>query len=244
MVPFWIIALVMAQDRPVSVVLPELQYTAHCSSEISLHNTSARFVDVDVVGHKSTGALVGLVDRRTNRLRLRPMERVEIKLAIENDAGWAEVIEIVPSPRLKAVLAVSGKTECVATNELVTAGREIAPVVSSPHFAIDHSAAALNGMVLLLINASDQPMAWTACYSGGTMISNGSGAMVPLCSEFLDRTLGPFQSWRLAASIDGNPLVGFRATGTAVAMQMLAPSAPQVRLYKVQSTIRFDEDRP
>ncbi len=242
MLPLWIL-LVMAQERSVSVVLPELQYSPHCSSEITLHSTSQRFVDVDVVGHKSTGALVGLVDRRANRVRMKPAERVVVKLAIENDVAWAEVVEWVPSPRLKPVLAVSGRTECLDTNELVAAGREIAPVMSEPHFAIDHSAAALNGRVLLLINASDQSMAWTACYSGGTTISDGKGGMVPLCSETIDRTLGPFQSSRLAAAIDGNPLVQFRATGLVVAMQMLVPSAPQVRLYKVESTIRFDEVR-
>ena len=65
--------------------------------------------------------------------------------------------------------------------------------------------------------------------------------MTPLCSESLDRTLAPYQSWRLATSIDGKPLVRFRATGSAVAVQMLAPGAPQVRLYKVESTIRFDD---
>lgn len=236
----WIIAL-MAQGRGFPFVLPELQYSSHCSSEISIHNVSPRFVDLEVVGHKSTGALAGLIDRRTNRLRLRPSERVQVRLDVEEDVAWAEVIEIVPSPRLKPVLAVSGKTECLDGNELLTAAREIAPVSGDPKFAIDHEAASLNGMVLLLINASDRRMSWTACYSAGHTVSDGNGAMMPLCSESLHRTLAPYQSWRLAAAVEGKPLVRFNATGPAVAMQMLAPAAPQVRLYKVESTIRFDE---
>ena len=65
--------------------------------------------------------------------------------------------------------------------------------------------------------------------------------MTPLCSESLGRTLGPFQSSRLPAAVDGKSLLRFDARGAAgVAMQMLAPSAAKVRLYKVESTIRFD----
>jgi hypothetical protein len=72
-------------------------------------------------------------------------------------------------------------------------------------------------------------------------VSNGEGEMVPLCSETLERTLAPYQSWRLATTVGGKPLVRFRATGAAVAVQVLSPSALQVQLYKVESTIRFED---
>ena len=231
----------VAQERIFSVVLPELQHSRHCSSEISLSNTSARFVDVEVIGHKATGALVGLVDRRSNKIRLHPSERTTLRLETEDAEAWAEVLEVVPSPRLHPVLSVAGKTDCLDINELVTATREVAPVVADPAFTLDYDAALLNGKVLLLINASDSSMQWSACYSSGTTVSDGNGGMRLLCSELLERTLAPYQSSRLAASIDGKPLVRFRARGPAVAMQMLTPSAPQVQLYKVESTIKFNE---
>ena len=148
----------MAQERGFAVVLPELQYSRQCSSEISLHNLSPRFVDVEVIGHKSTGALVGLIDRPVNRMRLRPTERARMRLDVEDDVAWAEVVEIIPSPRLRPVLAIGGKTECLDGNELLTAGREIAAVTADPGFSTGHESALLNGMVLLLINASGQRM--------------------------------------------------------------------------------------
>ena len=231
----------MAQERNFSVVLPELQYSHHCSSEIALTNPSPRFVDVSVAGHKASGALVGLVDRRSNKLRLHPAERVTVKLDVEQEDAWAEIIEVVPSPRLAPVLVVSGHTECLAVTELVTAAREVAPIVADPAFSLDYDAAMLNGKILLVINASDKRMQWSACYSSGTTVSNGNGGMMLLCSESLERTLAPYQSSRLATSIEGKPLVRFRAQGTAVALQMVTLSAPQVRLYKVESTIRFNE---
>ena len=236
-----LLTLLVAQERNFAVVLPELQYSRQCSSEISIHNTGPRFVDLELAGHKASGALVGLVDRKTNRMRLRPSERVAVRLDVVDEVAWAVVIELVPSPRLQPVLAVSGKTECLDANELLTASREIAPIISDPKFALDYEAAALNGKVLLLINASNRRMEWKACYSSGTTVSDGNGGMTSVCSESLERTLAPYQSSRLPASVDGKPLVRFRATGSGVAMQMLAPSAPQVRLYTVESTIRFDQ---
>ena len=236
----WIVAF-LAQERNFSVVLPELQYSKYCSSEISLRNTSPRFVDVDIAGHKSTGALVGLLDRRSNGIRLRPSERSQVRLAVENDVAWAEITEIVPHPRLNPALAITATTECLDVNELLTSAREIAPVMANPEFNIDYSSASANGLVLLLINVSAETMHWTACYSAGHTISDGNGRMTPFCTEVLNRALGPYESSRLPASLDRKPLVQFRAEGPAVAVQMLAPSALHLQLYKVESTIRFDE---
>jgi hypothetical protein len=232
---------VLGQERNVSVVLPELQYARHCSSEITLHNVSARFVDVAVVGHKSNGAIVGLMERKTNRIRVSPSEYVQVRLQVQDDVAWAEVIEAVPQPRLRPVLSISAFTECLDGNELLTEPREIAPLIENPKFSVEPSASpAPAGTVLLVINASDKRMNWIACYSAGTTVSNGEGEMIPLCSERLERVLAPYQSWRLVTTLKGNPLVRFRATGEAVAMQLLTPSALQVQMYKVESTIRFD----
>ena len=229
---------VAAQERSFSVVLPELQYSLHCSSEISLKNTSPRFVDVDVSGHKSNGALVSMVDRRSQRIRLAPAAIIRAKFDVQNEVAWAEIVEIVPSPRLRPVLSISGKTECLDVMELLTEPREIAPLVNNPRFSLNATEA---GAILLVINASDTRMHWSACYSAGHAVSNNHGSMIPLCSEEVERSLAPYQSWRLPTSSEGNPLVRFRATGTAVAMQLLKTAAPHVQLYKVQSTISFDE---
>lgn len=232
-----------AQERAFSVVLPELQYSRHCSSEIDLHNTSPRFVDVDIVGHKSTGAIRGLLDRKTNRLRLNPGERVALRLDVQNESAWAQIVETVPHPRLNPVLAISGFTECLNGNELLSQPREIASPARDPHFSLDPaSVSGRSGTVLLIINASAAHVSWSACYSAGTEVSNGKGEMTSLCSQTLESTLAAYQSCRLATSIDGKPLIRFRARGPAVAMQILTPSSLELQLFKVESTIHFDLD--
>jgi hypothetical protein len=219
-------------------VLPELQYTRHCSTGISAKNTSQRYVDAEVTPHTSNGALLGLVERKSNRLRLAPFESVQVKIDVQDQTVWAAITETVPSPKLHPVLAIGAQTQCVDVNELLTATREIAPLVNDPRLSFT---APPKDAVLLIINASSSRAIWSACYSAGNTVSNGRGEMVPLCSEELDRTLAPYQSWRLPAAFEGKPLIRFTAQGSAIALQMLTPSAPQVQLYKVESTIRFDE---
>jgi hypothetical protein len=231
-------AAVHAQERGYSVVLPELQYSRSCVSHISLHNTSPRFVDVEVDGHRSNGALASIEDHKTNRMRLAPSARLELRLNIEADTAWAEIVETVPAPRLHPVLEIRGTTQCLDGNQLLTEAREIAPLVAHPRFSIPPVAG--RGGVLLLINASDTRMRWFACYSAGTTVSNGDGEMVPLCSESSDRTLAPYQSSRVPTTVDGNPLVQFHASGTAVAIQLLTPVESKVNLFQVESKITFE----
>ena len=229
----------LSQNRAYTVVLPELQYSGHCVSEAVLSNLSLRFVDVEIVGHRSNGGLLGLVGSKSNRLRLAPSARVLFRLDVEDDIGWAEVIEIVPSPRLRPVLSVSGKTECLDGNELLTVRREIAALTANPHFSLDPSTVAAKGGVLLLINVSDTSLHWSACYSAGHTVSNGQGEMTPLCSTTEESTLAPYQSWRVMTAMDGKQLVRFSAAGPAVALQFFAPTEPKVNLFHVESRITF-----
>jgi len=233
----------MAQERGFSTVLPELQYSRHCVSEISLQNLSARRVDVEVIGHRSTGALVGLADRESNRFQMAASEKVRSRLEVtEDDVAWAQIVETVPGPRLQPAVSVRGKTECVDGKELLSETRELAAVSANPHFTLNvGSAPPVPGEVLLVVNSSDRPMLCTACYSAGHLVSNGKGQMTVLCSQTIERSLAPYQSWRIDTSFEERPLVKFRAAGSAVAMQLLRPSAMNVRLFRVESTIRFDE---
>lgn len=233
-----------AQERTYSVVLPELQYAHHCSSEIQLHNVSPRFVDVDVIGHKSTGAIVGLLERNTNHFRLSPSETAHVRLDVEDDTAWAQIDEIVPHPRLQPVLAVSAFTECLDGNERLSEPREIAATTRDPRFSLDPTTAAASGTTLLMINDSTDRVEWSACYSAGTEVSNGNGQMTMLCSQTLESTLAAYQSCHLATSVEGKPLVRFRAHGPSVAVQVLTQSSPRVQLYKVESRIHFDMDDP
>src|SRR6476659_3680488 len=106
---------VAAQERMVESVLPALAYGPKCSSTLELHNLGERPVVLEVEGHRSGGALVPLVGHPALTVRLNAAERVSYKLQTdeETSGAWAKVREIVPSPRLTPVIAVSGTTECL-----------------------------------------------------------------------------------------------------------------------------------
>lgn len=241
--PGLLTALLLAQERPFETVLPELQYGPHCSSEITIHNTSHRFVDAEVTGHRASGALTALAGRPTALIALAPGDTAKLKLDIDDGTGWARIVERVPSPKLQPVLAISGQTQCLEGTELISEPRQIAPVSNNPSFTTTAPGDAIAGEVLLLINNSVSDMTWRACYSGGHTVSDGNGAMVLLCDTSAERTLGPYQSWRLPTVAEGKPLLRFRAEGRSVAMQLLVPSAASKSktLFRVESTIRFGE---
>jgi hypothetical protein len=128
---------VAAQERIIESVLPALAYGPKCSSNIDLRNLSDRPVTLEVEGHTNRGGLVPLAGHPSITVRLAPVERATYKLQADGETtgAWVRVRDIIPSPRLTAVVAVSGITECVTANQLRTAPREIAYPTRNPWFS-------------------------------------------------------------------------------------------------------------
>src|ERR1035441_7632713 len=135
--------------RAAESVLPSLAYGPSCSSSVVLQNLADTPVDVELAGHRSSGAVVPLAGRAGRVIHLAPGERGSYQLLIqEEDSGaWVRVRE-----RTAPAVAVSGTTECREGNQLRTAARQVAYPTRNPWFAGD--VADLHGSMLSLINAS------------------------------------------------------------------------------------------
>src|SRR5882724_3332418 len=161
----------LAQERLVESVLPALAYGPKCSSTLELRNLSERSVTLEVEGHRSGGSLVPLVGHPSLTIRLSAAERVSYKLQLDEEttSAWAKVKEIVPSPRLTPVVAVSGTTECVVGDQLRSTAREPAYPIRNPWFSGEVSE--IPSEEILVINTSEHAAKVWLCYSAGNLYS-------------------------------------------------------------------------
>jgi hypothetical protein len=231
-----------AQDRVMSTVIPSLAYGPACSSVVQLQNLSDRTVTVDVEGHRESGALVALGGLPGITIRLDPHQQGSYRLAIEEETttAWARVREQIPSPDLTPAIAISASTECRTGNMLRTAARGVTYPTRNPWFAGDTSE--MHGNLISLINASELPVRATACYSSGGLYSVAGTALEPICNASIDVQVPPFNSRQFPVSRDGSTHVSLRTQGSAVVLEMLRPLGENLRIYAVDSSIKFGEE--
>jgi hypothetical protein len=238
------------QERTVESVLPALAYGAKCSSNVELHNLSDRPVTLEVEGHKSTGALAPLAGHPSMTIHLNPVERASFKLQIDEEttSAWIKVKEIIPSPRLNSVVAVSGSTECVVGDQLRSTPRELAYPTRNPWFS--GNVTEIPGEELLVINTSERAARAWLCYSAGNLYavpgkSNAPAQLTPLCSSDAIVQIPPFGSRQFPVQRESSTYFSLKTEGAAVVLQMLRPLDATVRMYTVDSTITFGrEDKP
>jgi hypothetical protein len=113
-------------------VIPGLQYSAACTSTIELRNLSSRKVQVELEGHRSSGALAPWKEQVGQQMELQPLQRATFRLDIDADTAWVKVRESVPES-----IAVSGVTECVTGDQLRSVTAEVAFPTASPWFSGD-----------------------------------------------------------------------------------------------------------
>jgi hypothetical protein len=237
-----------AQERVIESVLPALAYGPKCSSTLELHNLGERPVVLEVEGHRSSGALVPLIGHPALTVRLNAAERVSYKLQTDEETtgAWAKVREIVPSPRLTPVVAVSGTTECVIGDQLRSAAREPAYPVRNPWFAGNVSD--IPSEEILVINTSERPVTAWLCYSAGNLYSVPSETrptqLTQLCSSEAAVQIAPFGTRQFPVQRDHNSYFSLKTQGNGIVLQMLRPLDDTVRLYKVDSTITFGHEEP
>jgi len=233
----------------VESVVPSLAYGTACWSSIELRNLGDREVTAEVEGHRSTGALVPLTGQAGMKVRLAPGEKASFRLQVEEDttSSWARIREVVPSARLSPVLAIGGITECVADNKLRTAAREVAYPAHNPWYSSDVDEATRGG-VIALINTSERSAQATVCYSSGSLYSvpkeGRATDLLPVCSSSLDLHIPPFGSREIAVDHEGNTHFSLKTAGDAIVLQMLHSTDPRVKLYTVNSTIKFGGEAP
>ena len=242
-------ALAAEQERVVESIVPALAYGSSCSSTVELRNLSDRAVAVDLEGHRASGALVSLVGHPDVAIRLEPRERGAYKLEIDEDTNgaWVRVRERVPSTGLTPVVAISARTECVVSNQLRTSRRDVAFPMRNPWFSSD--VGDLQGGMVSFINASERPAKAAACYSSGglysvpTAKSRGS-ELQPICSTAFEVQVPPFGSREFPVERDGSSHFSLKTEGTAIVLEMLRPLEANIRVYAVDSSIRFEGEVP
>jgi hypothetical protein len=225
-------------------VLPSLAYGPSCSSTVVLQNLAETPVDVELEGHRSSGAVVPLAGRAGRVIHLLPGERGSYQLLIpEEDSGaWVQVRE-----RGAPAVAVSGTTECREGNQLRTAARQVAYPTRNPWFAGD--IAELHGSVISLINVSAGAVRASLCYSSGNLFSvpaetQASRELRPICSTAFEVQVPPFGTRDFPVEREGSSYFAVKTWGDSIVLQMLRPVKEGVRLYTVDSTIKFGGEVP
>jgi len=225
--------------RSVESVLPALAYGPSCWSSLNLHNLGDRVVIVEVEAHRASGALVPLVGHPGVVFSLTPGEQVSHRLEIQEETGdaWLKVREQVPSQRLWPVVAVSGTSECAIDNQLRTTGREVAYPTRNPWFSDEVSE--IPGNVISFVNTSERAAKASLCYSAGNLYSVPGRTFAPICSQSFEIQIPPFGARQFPVMRDGNSHFSLKTEGNAIVLQMLRPLATGVKIYTVDSTIKF-----
>jgi len=205
-------------------------------------------VAVEVEGHRESGALVPLIGNPGVALELKAGEKSTYRLQIEEETtgAWVQVRELVPE-HLSPVVAVSGATECVVGDRLRTAAREVAYPMRDPWFAGDISE--MRGNVVVLVNTSEQSVRASLCYSAGNLYSvpdasRGTSELTPVCSVAFDVLIPPFGTRQFPVARENTTHFSLKTKGAAIVLQMLKPLETGVRIYAVDSTIKFGGEVP
>jgi hypothetical protein len=238
-----------SRERVIESIVPSLDSNSSCWSAVELQNLGNREVAAEVEAHKSTGALAPLTGPSGIQVRLSAGEHAEYKLQLgEETAGaWVRIRETIPSPKLSAVLAVSGATECVAADELRTANRDVAWPTRNPWFAGDVNQG--DEGIIAIINASERPAKVSGCYSSGVLYAvprdnQPASDLTRVCSETIHELVPPFGSRRFPVTRGASTHFSLTTQGDAIVLQMLRPSGTSVKVYQVDSTISFGKEAP
>lgn len=233
-----------AGERVVESILPSLDYGPMCWSSLDLQNLGDREVTVEVEPHRASGGLVPFVGHTQFTMRLTPGERANYRLEIQEESGrgWVKIRERIPSPQLSSVIAVSGRAECAQENQLRSTPREVAYPTRDPWFSGDIEE--MHGNLISLVNTSEVAAKASLCYSAGNLYSfpddsRARPELTLICSAAFDVQIPPFASRQFPVEHEGNSHFSMKTQGRAIVLQMLRPLATGVKVYSVDSSIKF-----
>jgi hypothetical protein len=231
-------------ERVVTSILPSLDYGSSCWSSVTLTNLGDRVVTVEIEAHRAGGGLTGLTGLNEMVLHLNPGERVSHRLEVsdESGVGWLKVRERIPSPKLSPVIAVSGLSECTVANQLRSTPRELSYPTRNPWFSGDVEE--MKGNLISLVNTSERAAQASLCYSEGNLYSVPTAAhptpeLTLVCSKSFDVLIPPYAAHQFPVERDGSTHFGIKTMGDAIVLQMLRPLATGVKVYTVDSSVKF-----
>jgi hypothetical protein len=232
------------QERVVTSILPSLDYGASCWSTVTLSNLGNRVVTVELEAHRAGGGLVGLAGLDEMVLHLNPGERVSPRLEVtdETGVGWLKVRERIPSPKLSPVIAVSGLNECTIDNQLRSTPRQLSYPTRNPWFSGDIEE--MQGNMITVVNTSERSAQASLCYSQGNLYSDPTAVhptaeLTLVCSKAFDVLIPPYATRQFPVHRDDSTHFGIKTMGDAIVLQMMRPVAAGVKVYTVDSTVKF-----
>ena len=232
------------QARTVTSILPSLDYGAACWSTVTLANLGDRPVTVEIEAHRSGGGLVALAGLNEMVLHLDPGERVSHRLEItdESGIGWLKVRERIPSAKLSPVVAVSGLSECTVNNQLRSTPRQLSYPTRNPWFSGDIEE--MPGNMITVVNTSERAAQASLCYSQGNLYSIPAGTQAKsdltlVCSKSFDVQIPPYATRQFPVHRDASTHFEIKTQGDAIVLQMMRPVAAGVKVYSVDSTVKF-----
>jgi hypothetical protein len=231
-------------ERVVTSILPSLDYGSSCWSSVTLTNLGDRMVTVEIEAHRAGGGLVGLGGLSQNVLHLNPGEHVAHRLDINDESGqgWLKVRERIPSPKLSPVIAVSGLSECTVDNQLRSTPRQLSYPTRNPWFSGDIEQ--MQGSMISVVNTSERAAQASLCYSEGNLYSVPTAAhpnpeLTLVCSKAFEVLIPPYASRQFPVQRDDSTHFGIKTLGDAIVLQMLRPVATGIKVYTVDSTVKF-----
>ena len=232
------------QERVVTSILPSLDYGSSCWSSVTLSNLGDRDVTVEIEAHRAGGGLIGLAGLNETVLELKPGEHASHRLEVTDEAGvgWLKVRERIPSPKLSPVVAVSGLSECTVDNQLRSTPRELSYPTRNPWFSGDIEE--MHENLISVVNTSERAAQASLCYSAGNLYSvPTAGRPTPelklVCSKAFEVLIPPYASRQFPVQRDNNTHFGIHTIGDAIVLEMLRPLATGVKVYTVDSNVKF-----
>jgi hypothetical protein len=232
------------QERVVTSILPSLDYGSSCWSSVTLNNLGDRVVTVEIEAHRAGGGLIGLAGLDQTVLQLKPGERASHRLEVTDEAGvgWLKVRERVPSPKLSAVIAVSGLSECTVDNQLRSTPRQLSYPTRNPWFSGDIEE--MHENLISVVNTSERAAQASLCYSAGNLYSvpvagRPTPELTPVCSQAFEVLIPPYAARQFPVERDNSTHFGIKTVGDAIVLEMLRPLAAGIKVYSVDSTVKF-----
>jgi hypothetical protein len=232
------------QERVVTSILASLDYGSACWSSVTLSNLGDRVVTVEIEAHRAGGGLMGLAGLDETVLHLNAGEHVSHRLEVTDEAGvgWLKVRERIPSPNLSPVIAVSGLSECTVDNQLRSTPRELSYPTRNPWFSGDVEE--MPGNMISMVNTSERAAQASLCYSQGNLYSVPTDAhpapeLRLVCSKAFEVLIPPYAARQFPVERDGSTHFGVKTVGDAIVLQMLRPLATGVKIYTVDSSVKF-----